>query len=893
MQDFLQGLLRVSLYGSLAAVLLALLRQISASLLSRTVLYYLWLIVLLRLCIPAGITITLPDIYESAAQDDYKNTVQIPQDDAVFAQKEAVPAAKTAEYKNARTEPADQIPAENRPGLYELWAVIWGMGVLAFLGWQMCANLYFSRKVRRTMKEADAQAQAVLRELEPEGRVRLAESDAVNTPMLLGVFRPVIVLPEHMNGRTGKEVCKEVWINVIAHELVHAKRHDLLYKWFVRLVTSLHWFNPMICLIWRETDRCCELSCDEAVIRGMSAQERRQYGQTLLDLAGAAGKDRHRHTAALCREKAWLKERLVSIGRYQKKGKKAVLCTLPVMLAVSGCAVISDVRIGKMNDAPAHISQESAENQSMDTDTDDRYLSVFREKEPFLYYAQGQNTAESMKLTDILDVFSKDSSLTKIDRFAVVDLDGDGSDEIVMQIADVGMDMGGFLILRQEHGNVLGYPANYKMITSLKKDGTFVYISPARPDDGIGTIQFHENGYEMLSLAGSETDEENQSTVYYSDQKPVSGEEYLAVRQQQESKTDAAWYPFTEEGMRQAFMKPAQSRDGKTSAASGTDETQPQPALQDDSAGQQPQPALQDDSAGQQPQEELTDEKPELYYEKNGRQYELVPDLVTGEYLWANVLTKGRLVKDDHGHEKTDHYSQEHFFERLDGNETYTVRRWDNLLYSAGEYLIFEYDGMVHVSKRTDLYHPVLSYEINGTYGIITKIPQGYMTADYSHYKICYYDEKFRQIKVVTGLRAGGTGIYYVDGLMAVRDMKTGKMGFLDYEGNMAIPCQYAQVSDFSNGYASVLTDAEIIPYTEDGGTVQMYYGKGGQWGIIDRKGQFVLEPSDKYANENPQNTDDQYSDGIRRFGPVREDGTVDFLASDEDDRVLETVRVK
>lgn len=710
MQDFLQGLLRVSMYGSLSAVLLVLLRQVSARFVSRSVIYYLWLLVLLRLCIPAGITITLPDISGSAVSDDDKNTVQIPRDDEASVQKEAVTSAKTAVYM-AKAEHADQIQIKKGPDPYELCAAVWGIGVLACLGWQMRASLYFSRKVRRSMKEADAQARAVLQELEPEGRVRLAESDVVKTPMLLGVFHPVIAFPVHMNGRIGKEVLSDV----IAHELVHAKRHDLLYKWFVRMVISLHWFNPLMYLVWRETDRCCELSCDEAVIHSMSAQERRRYGQTLLDMAGASGKDGHRSTAALCREKAWLKERLVSIGQYQKRGMQAVLCTLPAMLAVSGCAVISDVRIGKMDDTQTYISQESAETQSVDT--------------------------------------------------------ADG---------------------------ISGTDKNQK-----------------QPESQTGT-------------------------------QPSSQPE---------------------------------SRTGTQSSA------------QEDNTGTQP--LSQDDSAGQQLQEEMTDdEEPELYYEKNGRQYELVQDLITGEYLWANVLTKGRQVKDDHGHEKTDHTSQEHFFEKLDGTETYTVRRWDNLLYSAKDYLVFEYDGMVHVSKSTDLYHPVLSYEIEGTYGIITKIPKGYMTADYAHYKICYYDEKFRQIKVVTGLRAGENSIYYADGLMAVRDMETGKMGFLDQQGKMVIPCQYAQVSGFSNGYASVLTDAEIVPYTEDGGTVQMYYGKGGQWGIIDRNGQFVIEPSAEYANESPDDTDTMYVSGVRRFGPVRENGTVDFIAADQGERVLKTIKI-
>ena len=58
--------------------------------------------------------------------------------------------------------------------------------------------------------------------------------------------------------------------------------------------------------------------------------------------------------------------------------------------------------------------------------------------------------------------------------------------------------------------------------------------------------------------------------------------------------------------------------------------------------------------------------------------------------------------------------------------------------------------------------------------------------------------------------------------------MKTGLMGFINRAGDLEIPCEYGNVSDFSNGYASALTDAVMIPFTEDGGTVAMFDAEGG-----------------------------------------------------------------
>ena len=60
MSDFLALLLRLSLLGTMLSGLLFLVRLIFHGRLSQTVYYYLWLPVLLRLCIPGGVILPLP-----------------------------------------------------------------------------------------------------------------------------------------------------------------------------------------------------------------------------------------------------------------------------------------------------------------------------------------------------------------------------------------------------------------------------------------------------------------------------------------------------------------------------------------------------------------------------------------------------------------------------------------------------------------------------------------------------------------------------------------------------------------------------------------------------------------------------------------------------------------
>ena len=162
----------------------------------------------------------------------------------------------------------------------------------------------------------------------------MACSSRVATPMLIGILHPVIVLPQLAYVRNGME--KEL-TNILRHELTHYRRNDVLYKWLAIAVTSLHWFNPLMLLIRKEISRACELSCDEAVISGMSAAEKQSYGNTLLALSANRKLSAGVFATTLCEDKKELKERLISIMKYKKRSTWAVALTLVLALLLAGC----------------------------------------------------------------------------------------------------------------------------------------------------------------------------------------------------------------------------------------------------------------------------------------------------------------------------------------------------------------------------------------------------------------------------------------------------------------------------------------------------------------------------------------------------------------------------
>ena len=214
MSAFLTTLLRLSLLGSALAVLLFLLKPLLRGKVSRTVQYYLWLLVLLRLCVPAGLTLPLPAALAVPVQPPAPAVSQTVQPDTPAPVPEPLPAA------------AEQVPVPAPDPDPVNWSAILS-GIWA-VGFALCAGRYLfgycllRGKIRRNETAPAPEALALLAELDPSGRVRLVESAAVDTPLLLGLFTPVIVLPPQVRDPDRLR-------DILTHALTHARRHDLLY----------------------------------------------------------------------------------------------------------------------------------------------------------------------------------------------------------------------------------------------------------------------------------------------------------------------------------------------------------------------------------------------------------------------------------------------------------------------------------------------------------------------------------------------------------------------------------------------------------------------------------------------------------------------------------------
>lgn len=158
------------------------------------------------------------------------------------------------------------------------------------------------------------------------------QSEYVGSPFVLGVIKPKIYLPFHMNEQDMQ--------HVIAHEQAHMKRKDHWWKPFGFMLLTIHWFNPLMWVAYVLFCRDMELACDEKVVKEWNAEQRADYSQALL----TCSVNRHRIAACpLAFGEIGVKDRVKSVLHYKKPAFWMVLLAIAVSIVFAACFLTNPV----------------------------------------------------------------------------------------------------------------------------------------------------------------------------------------------------------------------------------------------------------------------------------------------------------------------------------------------------------------------------------------------------------------------------------------------------------------------------------------------------------------------------------------------------------------------
>lgn len=164
-------------------------------------------------------------------------------------------------------------------------------------------------------------------------RDNIRQSEAVSSPFVLGLLRPMIYLPF--------DIGEQEMGYIIAHEQAHIRRRDHWWKPLAFLLLALHWFNPLVWLAYSLLCRDLELACDQRAIRRLSREQRAEYSAALLHCSV----DRRRFSACpLAFGEVGVKERVKNVLDYKKPTLWLVILAILITAAVGGCLFTSQPR---------------------------------------------------------------------------------------------------------------------------------------------------------------------------------------------------------------------------------------------------------------------------------------------------------------------------------------------------------------------------------------------------------------------------------------------------------------------------------------------------------------------------------------------------------------------
>lgn len=226
--------------------------------------YWVWLVLALRLLIPIGIALPKAPI-----------TITLPEE----------PPAIMAQAAHTETPVGDQptaVSLRNGMSIENILTAVWLFGCAFFLGRQLlCYHLHRKRLLRWSIPMQNQNILALTSMeryiLGISRDVEILECRAIQSPTMVGFFRPKLLLPTAVHSLTSYEM-----VFVLRHELTHLKRNDLWYKLLLVCATAMHWYNPAVHLMLHEASADLEISCDAEVVRSGDAHMRQVYSETIL-----------------------------------------------------------------------------------------------------------------------------------------------------------------------------------------------------------------------------------------------------------------------------------------------------------------------------------------------------------------------------------------------------------------------------------------------------------------------------------------------------------------------------------------------------------------------------------------------------------------------------------
>ncbi|MBK1878800.1 M56 family metallopeptidase [Pelagicoccus mobilis] len=330
--------------------------------------------------------------------------------------------------------------------------LIWAIGFFVLLG-----HLIFNAvRLHRFFSRADRQNGGRLYEIFKDTRRRfgihanvpLLVSKDVKTPGIAGIFNPRVVIPKFCKDELNDEEVR----CVLLHELTHYKRGDLFLHHLLMLICFIHWYNPLVWLVFRQFKISMEQACDQDVVNTVSITTVRDYGMTLLRVMQRSRDALVSPAGALCllgnRKSSALKDRIQLIANPRRSA--------PFMAAIGVCLFGASFVYSITGEAEVETEAE-------------RLLSLTSFPGASLFKVNGDDRSQGLGMDIVLDASSVRSPSSWVQEVDVSDIKGrEVIARVTYDVNPVGNGEEFWVTVRNATGQVI----NSKSTTAVSNAGS-------------------------------------------------------------------------------------------------------------------------------------------------------------------------------------------------------------------------------------------------------------------------------------------------------------------------------------------------------------------------------------------------------------------------------------
>ena len=312
------SLLQMSFLGTVIILLIVVLRAVLINRLPKKTFLILWWIALIRLLVPFSIK-SVTSIY-SLLQSIYSdiNPVRTAQTTTFLPIHGNMP-----EIANGLSEAMVQ-----RTESISILSVIWLAGLLLCFGFFAVSYIKCYREFRFSLPVENDILEAWKEKHPLKRSLSIRQTETIAAPLSYGVIRPVILMPKNTEWKNIYQLRY-----VLEHEYVHIRRLDMLTKLIMIAAVCIHWFNPLVWVMYILFNRDLELSCDETVVRRFGMDIKSVYATALISM-----EEKKSGLTPLCNSfsKNAIEERIRAIMKIKKTSKFAVIISVVLVICVTG-----------------------------------------------------------------------------------------------------------------------------------------------------------------------------------------------------------------------------------------------------------------------------------------------------------------------------------------------------------------------------------------------------------------------------------------------------------------------------------------------------------------------------------------------------------------------------